>query len=307
VAKIHNFHKFSNLHDLENSLKSKDNQDVMQALEPYKNDNIGKLLNKIIAKFQKHYETPKESFEKKKYNTFMDYFTRKLSEDTKKELENQAQNCSMVLPAECDIESIGEISNTDSILRLKKPGAEVQRDLQSKGIDVSDMSFINMKLLKAYYHRIHCPVSGKIDKLLPIGKDDPMFGDNSLWIVDIDAEEHGHVILLLVGELSIQDFKFFKKEGDEVKIFDELGRFDWGSQVVMLFEADKFPGGLLIDEGQTYFVGAPAYFKKADSQFGATPDALGGGTVTVDPNGQPGVSNRDTGSTLDRPMGTIII
>jgi phosphatidylserine decarboxylase len=287
MSKIHDFKTHSDLKNLEDSI-SNGNQEVMPFLYPYRNKEIGSLLQKIIKKFTKKYETPMNFFEKKKFNTFMEFFTRRLSVEKDKEITSRAKSqFSMVLPAESDVESIGRMGDTSSIVRLKKPGAEVKQDLLSIGIDASQMDFVNMKLQKAYYHRIHSPVTGTIEKLVPVSKSDIMFGENSLWAVDIDTEKHGHVVMLLVGELSIQDFKFYKNEGDHVDIFEQIGRFDWGSQVVMLYEHGMFPGEILVETGCTYFVGDGIFpAKELSSNFGPTGAALGGGDVSVDPSSQ---------------------
>jgi hypothetical protein len=61
--------------------------------------------------------------------------------------------------------------------------------------------------------------------------------------------------MLLVGELSIQDFTFSLKKGDIIKKLEELGSFNWGSQVVIIFEKDSFNGDILINQKEKYFVG----------------------------------------------------
>lgn len=69
----------------------------------------------------------------------------------------------------------------------------------------------------------------------------------------IDSE-FGQIYLLLVGELSIQDFDFKKSMGS-IKRGEEIGNFNWGSQVVMIYERGRFPESILIKETHTYFVG----------------------------------------------------
>lgn len=257
---IHDFHTFHGLEELRQIVYKQDpamSEDLMKALYPYRNKNIGKLLHDIINRFESsaEYETPQEWFFPRKFNTFMEYFQRRLTKKKKEEIESKTGQFNMVMPCESNVESIGDFTDTSSILRLKKPTNGVVKDFIDSGItDVTSMEFISLKLLKCYYHRVHCPVDGKIQSITFIGKESPLFGDNSLWIVEFDSE-FGRIYMLLVGELSIQDFTFKLKEGDSVKKFEELGNFNWGSQIVLIYEYDSFKGDVLLEERNKYFVG----------------------------------------------------
>ncbi len=260
MPRIHDYNTFNNLDSLKQIVKEQDpsmSEDLMKALHPFRYKNIGSLLKKIIKRFESsaNYDTPMEWFFPKKFETFMDYFQRKITKKKSKDIDSKVNQFSMVMPSESNVESIGDFTDTTSILRLKKPTNDVIKDLVSSGItDVSKMEFMSLKLLKCYYHRIHCPVDGKIQKITFIGREEPLFGDNSLWIVEFDSS-FGRVYMLVVGELSIQDFDFRLKEGDEVHKFDELGNFNWGSQIVLIYEQDSFKGDILIKEKEKYFVG----------------------------------------------------
>jgi hypothetical protein len=60
--------------------------------------------------------------------------------------------------------------------------------------------------------------------------------------------------MMVVGESEIQDFDHNIEIGDEFDIFEELGNFNWGSQIVILYDPNKFKNCLL-KENKTYFVG----------------------------------------------------
>ena len=227
------------------------NQGIMPILHPLRYTRIGNdILNKIINRFKNSvkYDTPNKWFETSKFHTFMSYFTRRLSERKHKEIDNDVQGYALVTPCECDIESLGDFSDTSSILRMKKPTDAVMEDLQKLGIEVPDLSFVNMKLRKCYYHRVHSPVNGRIVRTIPIGAQAPLFGDNSLWLVDMDTD-FGNVYLLL-----------------------EIGHFEWGSQIIMMYERGNFDAEMLIHEGNKYFVG-DGIFRKV---------VQGAGTLTAD-------------------------
>jgi hypothetical protein len=257
---IHDFHTYHNLDKLKEIVANKNisqSEDLMKALFPLKNKKIGKTLQDIINRFESSakYKTPLDWFFPQKYETFMEYFKRNISKKKAKDIEAKTIQFTMVMPCEANIESIRDFTDTSSILRLKKPAQDVVKDLIAVGItDISTMEFISLKLLKCFYHRVHCPIDGIIQNITFIGKEEPLFGNNSLWVVEFNSE-FGRIYMLLVGELSIQDFTFKLKIGDKVRKFDELGNFNWGSQIVLIYEYDSFRGDVLIQEKEKYFVG----------------------------------------------------
>jgi len=185
----------------------------------------------------------------------MDYFTRNLSENKVNEILSNVNNFQMAIPNECYIESIGDLTNTNKILSLKKPADDIVGSLKKFGFNLDGYSYINQKLLLTFYHRIHSPVKGKIEKIIPVPKEEGIFGENALWIVDINTTDFGHVYFMLVGESEIQDFTFLVKENQEIEVFDEIGNFNWGSQTVIFFDAAKFNKNIEIKEGSHFFVG----------------------------------------------------
>ena len=79
-----------------------------------------------------------------------------------------------------------------------------------------------------------------------------------MWVVTLTTDK-GPIYMLLIGEMEVQGFDFSKKDG-KVSKFDEIGKFTWGSQVVMLFETEKF-GAELVSKEERHFVG-DGIFKK---------------------------------------------
>jgi phosphatidylserine decarboxylase len=260
---IKEYKKFDELDLLsDKAIDSLDNEVIMSILYKHRNKEIGNKLWKIINKFKINkdwgkYSTPDDWFEDKEYKTFMQYFKRKISKEKFEEIKSQKNK--MSLPSECNIESIGKISDTSSIIRLKKSAENVIEDLKNIGVkNVDNLSFINMKLLKVYYHRVHSPISGKIKDIIEVSPDDNFFGENNLWIVEISTKESGSVYMILVGELSTQDFNFAIKKGDNIDMFQEVGNFNWASQVIILYDNKKFDS-IKINSGKKYFIGDPIY------------------------------------------------
>lgn len=241
------------------SIKSLDKETIMSLLYKYRNKEIGDKLWKIIDKFKDnkdwgYYNTPDSWFEEKEYKTFMQYFKRRISDKKWQEIKSQNNN-KMSMPCEANVESIGDFSDTSSILRLKKSTDAVKQDLFNIGIkEIDNLSFLNFKLLKVYYHRVHSPVSGKIVDIMEVSPDDNFFGENNLWILEIETLDLEKVYIVLVGELAIQDFTFRVEKGDSIDMFEEIGNFNWASQVIIIYDKQKFPD-LEIKSGNKYFVG----------------------------------------------------
>jgi hypothetical protein len=263
VKFIREYKEFSELDLLSGkSIENLDKEIIMKLLYKFRNKEIGGKLDKIIDRFKNDeqwgkYSTSDDWFEDKEYKTFMQYFKRKLSKE--KFAEIKSRKSQMTTPCECAVESIGDFKDTSSILRLKKETDSVVEDLKEMGIkNIEDLSFINMKLLKVYYHRIHSPLDCQVKNIIEVSPENNFFGNNNLWIVELQTREHGKVFLVLVGELSIKDFTFKIKVGDKLNMYDEIGNFNWASQVLLIYDNTKF-GKIRIKKGGKYFIGDQIY------------------------------------------------
>jgi len=281
---ILSYEDHKNLKDIEKLIKQGDNErKILNKLKSFRYKLINsKVLDKIIDHFSADDEdfmnNPKYGFNQNyhfnsslfQYDmkapkiSFMDFFSRKLSKQVDAKIRENIKDCEMIIPNECYIESIGEFDKEgrpdNQILRLKKEsGRYATQDLKKLDIDVEGYNYINMKLLVSFYHRIHCPINGKLTRMIPIEGNDDFFGRNSLWILKFETTKKP-VYLMLVGESTIQDFDFLKEKGDNVNIFDTLGYFNWGSQTVILYNPDEY-NDLNIKERKKYFVG-DCIFKK---------------------------------------------
>lgn len=240
--------------------------EALKTIFPYRFDNVEIILKDMIQVLTKNdkFWCPGSSdpnyfkyFSKTEFNSFMDYFTRELSPNKSKDILLASKTSAMIIPNECYIESIGTLLDTHKILSLKKPATDVIDAMGKLKLDINGYSYINQKLLLTFYHRIHSPVNGTIQQIIPVSKDEKIFGDNALWIVDINTA-YGPVYFMLVGESEIQDFTFKVKTGDFISKFTEIGNFNWGSQTIIFYNADKF-GDINIKEGSHYFVGDKIY------------------------------------------------
>jgi hypothetical protein len=241
---------------------------MLTSLFPVRYDNIGELVNQItgvmLLSDNQFMLNPTDTislelFKRQSFNTFMEFFTRELSEETHNRIKESTQGELMVLQNESYIESFGDIDTMSTILRMKKSPEDVVEAFKNFDIDLDGYKFLNTKLLLTFYHRIHSPIKGQIMRAIPIPKELDIFGNHSLWIVDIYSEECGHLYLMLVGESQIQDFDFKVNVGDYVDVFDELGNFNWGSQTIILYNGKKIPQDLTLSLGYRYFVGSKIF------------------------------------------------
>lgn len=261
IEKIEKLLKTAPVTDVEKGSDYKAERQILDALRPFRYKEIGeKLLNKIRGHFldndkytESSYEFHKDWYIGEPFKSFMDFFTRKLSIKKYKEIDNKASKCSMIIPNESFIEGIGDFKETKKIVRLKKGGPAIIKELKKFDIDVSNYHYIDMKLFVTFYHRVHMPVKGKITKMIPIEGEDDFFGDNSLWILEIETKK-SPVYLMVVGESTIQDYKSLKDKGDFVNIFDTIGYFTWGSQTILLYKDSEYTD-IQIKENTTYFPG----------------------------------------------------
>jgi len=234
---------------------------ILNAVKDYRYKEIPlKLLNKLRKHFLKNdeitykpYNYHKDWYTGEPFRSFMDFFTRKLTVEKYKEIQKSSKKCSMIIPNESWIEALGNFKDTKKIIRLKKESPDVLKELKNFDINIPTYNYIDMKLLVTYYHRIHMPVTGTIKRMIPIEGKDDFFGNNSLWILEIETEKTP-VYLLLVGESTIQDFDFLAEKGDSLNIFDIIGYFNWGSQTLIFYNPKDYED-IQIKEKSKVFVG----------------------------------------------------
>lgn len=107
------------------------------------------------------------------------------------------------------------------------------------------------------YHRFHIPVDGILDKPKLIEGEyytvNPMairsaldvYGENIRYVVPIDSESHGRVMVICVGAMMVGSTIITRKAGERVSRAEELGYFKFGgSTLLLLFE----PGAMRFDD-----------------------------------------------------------
>lgn len=223
------------------------------------------LLKRIIAWYSLKYgvnlgeaEIPAEGF--KNLNKF---FTRKLKSGVRKIDEDKR---SIVATTDSRVDQYGDITD-DSILQAKGVDYSLRELIPS----IEAEKFINGKYITLYlspgdYHRIHSPVSGRITGFFNIpGKlytvqtfmvkgFKGLFAVNERLITYIDTD-HGAVAVCKIGAMNVGKIslsydnsvtnRFFRSKNEyiydenkmpSVKKGDEIGVFNLGSTVIILFE-----------------------------------------------------------------------
>ena len=210
----------------------------------------------------------------KQFNTFNEFFTRQL-DPQKRPIDDDPE--SVISPVDGKIAEFGEIKN--GLLLQTKGVLYSISDLVGKKMAriFKDGYFITLYLSPSDYHRIHTPVSGTINDFsyfsgnlwpvndLGVSLIGGLFSLNERIVTSIKSE-CGTVAVVKVGatvvgkiKLNYSDLSSNKGEKNQLHLpvfpiksyqkGDEIGRFQLGSTVILLFEKDRFkPLQLLQDQ-----------------------------------------------------------
>ena len=210
-------------------------------------------------------ECEEENIEK--YNTFCDFFTRKLKKGIHVVDKN---NKSVVSSCDGRILQFGKIEDK-SILQVKGIKTSIQsllcNDKELSSI-YSKGSFLTIYLSPKDYHRIHMPCDGTLKsmKYIPgnlfsvnqntVNSIDRVFSRNERLISYFETD-FGEIAIIMVGAIFVgsmqtlwegqitppytKSVKTFEYKDRQIKLSkgDELGRFNMGSTVILLLPCDS--------------------------------------------------------------------
>ncbi len=215
------------------------------------------------------------------FNTFNEFFTRELKAGVR---NIDSSKKSIISPVDGRVIEFGKIEK-NTLIQAKGKTYSLESLLQNKDAakKFEDGSFITIYLSPKDYHRIHSPVSGKISgysyiqgNLFPVGnfssaQIDELFSKNERLITYIEYSG-GTVVVVKIGACTVgririnyEDSAFdtsmkINVEKKYAKKFpvrkgEEIGRFELGSTVVLLFEKntinfEKISGGTQIKMGE---------------------------------------------------------
>jgi phosphatidylserine decarboxylase len=247
--------------------------------------------NFVIRKFIHHYKVDMEITERpdpESYVSFNDFFTRSL-QTTARPIHDSP--VTIASPVDGSVSQAGKISG-NTLLQAKGKNFNLDtllaRDLETVK-RFTNGSFSTIYLSPRDYHRIHMPANAKLLKMTYIPGDlfsvndstsqvvDNLFARNERLVCVFDTE-FGLMAVILVGaifvggmetvwqgeitpaktrEVRIWNYEENSVEQTKFKKGDELGRFNMGSTVILLFEKDRINWSETMDVGNKVKLGQP--------------------------------------------------
>ncbi len=224
-----------------------------------------KIMKKIILMFANRYKINLSEIEKpiEEYKTLNQFFTRKLKNGSR--VIEKSDN-SIISPSDGLISQFGEIKN-GKLIQVKGIDYTLKSLLQDgKESIFEDGFYITIYLSPKDYHRVHSPLDGIIKeanyikgRLFPVNKlsvenINELFSTNERINLYIESKNVGLFSVIFVGatnvgsiSLSFDELKtnqlfqkgVSKKFNHPIKKGDELGVFNFGSTVILLFQKDS--------------------------------------------------------------------
>jgi phosphatidylserine decarboxylase len=210
------------------------------------------LKDWAIKKFIAHYgvnlsEAAQDDYQQ--YACFNDFFTRKLLSPLR---PIDADPYAIVSPADGCISEIGKI-HQDKLLQAKGHYYSLQHLLGGNTQEAKvfeNGAFATIYLSPKDYHRVHLPLGGHFVKKVHIpGK---LFSVNSRTarvvpslfarnerIITFFETAHGKMAVILVGAMIVGHIVITAQEKNVLEKGEELGYFQLGSTVIILFESNQ--------------------------------------------------------------------
>jgi phosphatidylserine decarboxylase len=201
-----------------------------------------------IGPFVKRYHIRLSDFEKKKYTSFNDFFTRKLAPGAR--IIDTGQN-SVISPGDGKILAFANITTQDFIVKGYRFNLHSFLHSDSLAHLFTGGSLLLLRLSPSDYHRFHYPVTGKLSPValirgdyysvnpLAIRKDIRIYCENKRAYQIIDSKRFGKVLMTEVGATFVGSI-IQTHHGDHAVKGEEAGYFKFGgSSVVLLFQKGK--------------------------------------------------------------------
>jgi phosphatidylserine decarboxylase len=201
-----------------------------------------------IQPFIEEFNIDMNVFQKQEYNSFNDFFTRKINNNVRP-VDTTATIT--VSPADGKILAYANISNSDFIVKGYRFDIKSFLDNAELAKKYIDGSLVIIRLAPADYHRFHFPVSGRVAantqiegayysvNPLALRKMTEIFCLNKREYVVISNALFGDVVMAEVGATMVGSI-VQTYSGGSLNKGDEKGYFKFGgSTVVLLFEKNK--------------------------------------------------------------------
>lgn len=205
---------------------------------------------RIVPSFAKTYKINQDEMERPihDYPSLHEFFIRTLKEGARK-IDQDSD--SVVSPVDAVIEDIGDIE-ADRTINVK---GKVYSIAEMLGNDEAmaryeQGTYMIFYLSPSHYHRIHSPLSGKVEnqwslgmKSYPVNKTGLRYGKyplakNYRKITEI-RHKAGMAAVVKVGAMFVNSIEI-THDGDMLQKGEQMAYFTFGSTIVMLFEKDTF-------------------------------------------------------------------
>ena len=214
---------------------------------PFVSKLVGKYMNSRLSKRRikktiKANNIDMNLYEKKDYNSFNDFFTRR-----KKELNFDTKKDDFVSP--CDSKVLAIKINKDSTFDVKGSRYDLKTIINEDLTNKYDNGYaLIFRLEVTDYHRYHFIddgtldeykfIKGKLNTVQPIAYNKKIFHTNSREYTTLHTKNFGDIIEVDVGALCVGKISN-NKEIKEYKKGDEKGYFEFGGSTIILFVKDK--------------------------------------------------------------------
>lgn len=201
-----------------------------------------KLSAVIIPWYQKIMKIDMTDVAEQTYDSFNDFFTRKLKEDARPFCDENQE-----LPSPCDGRAMVFPIDENSRLMVKHTSYSVKQLLCSSKLakQYEGGTAVLLRLTVADYHRYCYPVSGqksinrriegKYHTVNPIANDImPIYKMNTREYTKIQSTIYGPVIQMEVGALCVGRIVNYVEKA-YVRSGEEKGRFEFGGSSILLF------------------------------------------------------------------------
>lgn len=201
-----------------------------------------------IQPFVEEFNIDMSTARKQEFNSFNDFFTRKLTKDSR---PIDTSTNVIVSPADGKILAYSDISNSDFIIKGYRFDVSTFIDNSDLAQKFLDGSLVIIRLAPIDYHRFHFPISGSLSKNTLVDGDyysvNPFALRKMAEIFWLNKREYtilsnpmfGDVVIAEVGATMVGSI-IQSYNGDFVEKGDEKGYFKFGgSTVVLLFEKNK--------------------------------------------------------------------
>ncbi len=200
-----------------------------------------------------------------KFKTFNDFFTRQLNPKSRP-IDNDPD--SVISPVDGSVAEFGDIAN-GLMIQTKGVYYSLTDLVGPKHAKLfKDGFFITLYLSPSDYHRIHAPISGRVTEfsyfsgnLWPVNDFGVkhiggLFSINERIVTALEGKSSSvgmvKVGATVVGKIKVEYSDLTSNSGEKTQLYlpvfparlyekgDEVGRFQLGSTVILLFEKDRF-------------------------------------------------------------------